>query len=107
MTGTVKNQPGGAPGVENARSTLQKASKLHLRDLSRSETRALVLDGVTPPDYSKNRITAETLQPFSGSGGRFESSIEAMLMGEDQPHRESSEAAHRARPRTSIPSMER
>jgi glucose-6-phosphate isomerase len=89
MTGTVKNQPGVKRQVWKAlEAHHKKASKLHLRDLFAKDPKRgerMVVDGVgLHLDYSKNRITEETLQHLLrlAEEADLKARIEAMFRGE-------------------------
>ncbi len=89
MTGTVKNQPGGKSQAWKAlEAHYKKVSKLHLRDLFAKDPKRgerMVVDGVgLHLDYSKNRITEETLQLLLrlAEEADLKARIEAMFRGE-------------------------
>jgi glucose-6-phosphate isomerase len=89
MTGTVKNQPGGKRQAWKAlEAHHKKVSKQHLRDLFAKDPKRgerMVVDGVgLHLDYSKNRITEETLQLLFrlAEEAGLKARIEAMFRGE-------------------------
>ena len=90
MTATVKNQPGGKRQAWKAlEAHYKKVSKLHLRDLFAKDPKRgerLVVDGVgLLEDYSKNRITEETLQLLLrlAEEADLKARIEAMFRGDE------------------------
>jgi glucose-6-phosphate isomerase len=89
MTGTVKNQPGVKRQAWKAlEAHHKKVSKLHLRDLFAKDPKRgerMVVDGVgLHLDYSKNRITEETLQLLLrlAEEAGLKARIEAMFRGD-------------------------